>query len=95
MKELNSVKAKTVDSVFFETIANYVLDKEITSEVALETARYVLIDSLGCGFLALRYPECTKHLGPIVPGTIVPNGSRVPGTSFELDPVHAALISGV
>ncbi|MES1044510.1 bifunctional 2-methylcitrate dehydratase/aconitate hydratase [Heyndrickxia oleronia] len=93
MKELNSVKAKTVDSVF-ETIANYVLDKEITSEVALGTARYVLIDSLGCGFLALRYPECTKHLGPIVPGTIVPNGSRVPGTSFELDPVHAAFNIG-
>lgn len=93
MKELNSVKAKTVDSVI-ETIANYVLDKEITSDVALETARYVLIDSLGCGFLALRYPECTKHLGPIVPGTIVPNGSRVPGTSFELDPVHAAFNIG-
>lgn len=93
MKELNSVKSKTVDSVI-ETIANYVLDKEITSEVALETARYVLIDSLGCGFLALRYPECTKHLGPIVPGTIVPNGSRVPGTSFELDPVHAAFNIG-
>lgn len=93
MKELNFVKAKTVDSVI-ETIADYVLDKEITSEVALETARYVLIDSLGCGFLALRYPECTKHLGPIVPGTIVPNGSRVPGTSFELDPVHAAFNIG-
>nr|WP_259549076.1 bifunctional 2-methylcitrate dehydratase/aconitate hydratase [Heyndrickxia oleronia] len=93
MKELNSVKAKTVDSVI-ETIANYILDKEITSDVALETARYVLIDSLGCGFLALRYPECTKHLGPIVPGTIVPNGSRVPGTSFELDPVHAAFNIG-
>lgn len=91
--ELKSVKAKTVDSVI-ETIADYVLDKEITSEVALETARYVLIDSLGCGFLALRYPECTKHLGPIVPGTIVPNGSRVPGTSFELDPVHAAFNIG-
>ncbi|MGK4042438.1 bifunctional 2-methylcitrate dehydratase/aconitate hydratase [Heyndrickxia oleronia] len=93
MKELNSVKAKTVDSVI-ETIANYVLDREITSDVALETARYVLIDSLGCGFLALRYPECTKHLGPIVSGTIVPNGSRVPGTSFELDPVHAAFNIG-
>lgn len=93
MKELNFVKAKTFDSVI-ETIADYVLDKEITSEVALETARYVLIDSLGCGFLALRYPECTKHLGPIVPGTIVPNGSRVPGTSFELDPVHAAFNIG-
>ncbi len=93
MKELNFVKAKTFDSVI-ETISDYVLDKEITSEVALETARYVLIDSLGCGFLALRYPECTKHLGPIVPGTIVPNGSRVPGTSFELDPVHAAFNIG-
>lgn len=75
-------------------IADYVLDANIESEEALETAKNVLIDTLGCGFLALRYPECTKHLGPIVPGTIVPNGSRVPGTQFELDPVQAAFNIG-
>ncbi|MCH1626831.1 bifunctional 2-methylcitrate dehydratase/aconitate hydratase [Fredinandcohnia quinoae] len=81
------------DSII-ETIAEYVLNKKIESEVAFETARYVLIDTLGCGFLALRYPECTKHLGPIVPGTIVPFGSRLPGTQFKLDPVHAAFNIG-
>ncbi|WP_245732684.1 bifunctional 2-methylcitrate dehydratase/aconitate hydratase [Salinibacillus kushneri] len=81
------------DSVI-EEIADYVLDGEITSGEALETARYVLMDTLGCGFLALQYQECTKHLGPIVPGTIVPNGSRVPGTQYELDPVHAAFNIG-
>ena len=80
--------------VLLEEIADYVLNGEITSEEAIETARYVLMDTVGCGFLALRYPECTKHLGPIVPGTVVPNGSRVPGTSFELDPVQAAFNIG-
>ena len=71
-------------------IAEYVTDFEITSDEAYNTARYCLMDTLGCGFLALRFPECAKHLGPIVPGTVVPNGARVPGTQFELDPVKAA-----
>ena len=71
-------------------IAEYVSDFEITSDEAYDTARYCLMDTLGCGFLALRFPECAKHLGPIVPGTVVPNGARVPGTQFELDPVKAA-----
>ena len=71
-------------------IAEYVTDFEITSDEAYDTARYCLMDTLGCGFLALRFPECAKHLGPIVPGTVVPNGARVPGTQFELDPVKAA-----
>lgn len=75
-------------------IADYAADKKITSETAFETARYVLLDTLGCGLLALRYPECTKLLGPIVPGTIVPNGVPVPGTSYTLDPVHAAFNIG-
>ena len=75
-------------------IAEYVIEKEIDSEEAVETAKHVLIDSLGCGFLALRYPECTKLLGPIVPGTYVPNGSRVPSTQFVLDPVQAAFNIG-
>lgn len=75
-------------------IADYVLEYEEYSDTALETARYILMDTLGCGFLALRYPACTKLLGPIVPGTIVPNGARVPGTSFVLDPVQAAFNIG-
>ena len=71
-------------------IASYVAGVVIDSDLAYDTARYALMDPLGCGLLALRYPECTKLLGPIVPGIQVPNGSRVPGTSYELDPVSAA-----
>jgi 2-methylcitrate dehydratase len=71
-------------------IANYVCDYVIDSHEAYDTARNCLMDSLGCALLALQFPECTKHLGPIVPGTVVPNGARVPGTSFQLDPVKAA-----
>lgn len=73
-----------------QKIADYVLTYEITSEEALKTARYCLMDTLGCGLLALRFPECTKHLGPIVEGTTVPHGARVPGTALRLDPVKAA-----
>jgi len=71
-------------------IADYVLNYETYSTEALDTARNCLIDTIGCGLLALRFPECTKHLGPIVPGTTVRHGARVFGTSFELDPVKAA-----
>jgi 2-methylcitrate dehydratase len=71
-------------------IANYVCDYEIKSDEAYDTARNCLIDTLGCGLLALRFPECTKLLGPLVSGTVVPNGARVPGTQFTLDPVKAA-----
>ncbi|MCG6897999.1 MAG: bifunctional 2-methylcitrate dehydratase/aconitate hydratase [Thiocapsa sp.] len=71
-------------------IADYVSDFRIDSQAAVTTARHCLMDSLGCALLALQYPECTKHLGPIVPGTAVPNGARVPGTQFALDPVKAA-----
>ena len=75
-------------------IADYALGYEITSELAYTTARYCLIDTLGCGLEALEYPACTRLLGPVVPGTIVPNGARVPGTHFELDPVQAAFNIG-
>jgi 2-methylcitrate dehydratase len=75
-------------------IADYVLDFPIDSTLALETARNCLIDTLGCGLEALTYPACTKLMGPIVPGTIVPNGARVPGTQFQLDPVQAAFNIG-
>jgi 2-methylcitrate dehydratase len=75
-------------------IADYALNFEIDSDLAYTTARYCLIDTLGCGLEALEYPACTKLLGPIVPGTVVPNGARVPGTSFQLDPVQAAFNIG-
>jgi 2-methylcitrate dehydratase len=76
------------------TIAEYVTNYNVASSEAYNTARNCLIDTLGCGLLALRFPECTKHLGPIVPGTTVLNGARVPGTSHELDPVTAAFNIG-
>ncbi|MFZ4537405.1 bifunctional 2-methylcitrate dehydratase/aconitate hydratase [Propionivibrio sp.] len=75
-------------------IADYVLNYEIQSPLAYETACHSLIDTLGCGLEALEYPACTKLLGPIVPGTVVPNGARVPGTGFQLDPVQAAFNIG-
>ncbi|MCK5876982.1 MAG: bifunctional 2-methylcitrate dehydratase/aconitate hydratase [Candidatus Marithrix sp.] len=71
-------------------IANYVSNYTISSPEAYDTARNCLIDTLGCGLLALRFPECTKLLGPLVPGTTVKNGARVPGTNYEMDPVKAA-----
>ncbi|NOT03128.1 MAG: bifunctional 2-methylcitrate dehydratase/aconitate hydratase [Anaerolineales bacterium] len=75
-------------------IAEYVTNYQVTSDLAYETARYCLMDALGCAMLALNFPECTKLLGPIVDGTIVPNGARVPGTDYILDPVTAAFNLG-
>ncbi len=75
-------------------IADYVCNYEIQSNEAYDTARNCLMDTLGCGLEALDYPACTKLLGPIVPGTVVPNGAKVPGTEFQLDPVQAAFNIG-
>src|ERR1700684_3306169 len=75
-------------------IADYVCGYAIESELAYATARNCLIDTLGCGLEALEYPACTKLLGPVVPGTIVPNGVTFPGTAFQLDPVQAAFNIG-
>jgi 2-methylcitrate dehydratase len=75
-------------------IARYARDVHIESPSAFDTARHCLLDTLGCGFLALGFPECTKLLGPVVPGTTVPNGTRVPGTGYQLDPVEAAFQIG-
>jgi 2-methylcitrate dehydratase len=75
-------------------IADYVDRYPVKSKLAWETARLCLIDSLGCAFEALGYPACTKLLGPVVPGTTVPNGAKVPGTPFVLDPVSAAFNLG-
>ncbi|MGE5168922.1 MAG: bifunctional 2-methylcitrate dehydratase/aconitate hydratase, partial [Rudaea sp.] len=75
-------------------IADYVAKYRIDSDEAYRTAHYCLLDTLGCGFEALSYPACTKLLGPIVPGTAVPHGAKVPGTPYQLDPVHAAFNLG-
>ena len=81
------------DQVLVE-IADYVVNHDIQSSMAYATARYCLMDTLGCGLEALSYTACTQLLGPIVPGTVVANGARVPGTQFELDPVQAAFNIG-
>ena len=81
------------DALFCE-LADYVLGPQIHSDEAYDTARYCLMDSLGCGFLALGYPACTKLLGPIVPSALMANGARVPGTGYVLDPVAAAFNIG-
>ena len=75
-------------------IADYVCNYEVESELAFETAHYCLMDTLACGFQALDYPACTKLMGPVVPGATLPGGARVPGTSYELDPVLAAFNIG-
>ncbi|NDI34088.1 bifunctional 2-methylcitrate dehydratase/aconitate hydratase [Chengkuizengella sediminis] len=95
MSQITSPNTDTqsFDSLIKE-IAEYAVNYKVNSSEAYDTAKYVLIDSLGCAMLALRFPECTKHLGPIVPGTNVENGVRVPGTQFVLDPVQGAFNIG-
>ena len=74
-----------------QDITDYVLEYDVTqSDEAMETARYCWMDTIGCGLYALNYPACTKMLGPVVPGAGMPDGARVPGTSYQLDPVRAA-----
>jgi 2-methylcitrate dehydratase len=75
-------------------IADYAANYVTASPEAIDTARYDLMDTLGCGLLALQYPECVKHLGPVVPGATLRDGARVPGTDWQLDPVHAAFNLG-
>jgi 2-methylcitrate dehydratase len=75
-------------------IADYVIDATIDSQEAIDTARYMLLDSLACAMLAMKFPDCVKHLGPLVPGGELHGGARVPGTHFELDPVQAAFNIG-
>jgi 2-methylcitrate dehydratase len=80
--------------LLLQEIADYVLDAQIESAEAWQTARYCLCDALGCALLALGYPACNKLIGPVVPGAILPGGARVPGTGCELDPVQAAFCIG-
>ncbi|KXT11708.1 hypothetical protein AC579_6965 [Pseudocercospora musae] len=75
-------------------MADYIHNYKITSDLAIDTARFVFLDTIGCGLRALEFPSCTKLLGPVVPGTIVPNGTRVPGTPYVLDPINGAFNIG-
>src|SRR3990167_1185284 len=77
-----------------QDIVRYVLDTTPPSQTALETAWYVFLDSFACALMALRYPNCTRLLGPIVPGATCPGGARVPGTTYQLEPVQAAFNFG-
>jgi 2-methylcitrate dehydratase len=91
--DYKSAKRPDPDSALV-AIADYAHAATITSKIAYDTARYCLMDTLACGFQALKYPACTKLLGPVVPGAVMPGGARVPGTSYELDPVQAAFSIG-
>ncbi len=91
--DIRSAKRADWDQVLVD-IADYVCDFEIDSDLAYETAHYMLMDTIACGFQALDYPACTKLLGPVVPGATLPGGARVPGTSYELEPVQAAFNIG-
>lgn len=93
LHDTKSAERPAPDAVL-TAIADYALSYRVSSEAAYETAYYCLMDTLACGFQALQYPACTKLLGPVVPGAVMPGGSRVPGTSYELDPVQAAFNIG-
>jgi 2-methylcitrate dehydratase len=91
--DYKSAQRPAPDKVLVD-IADYALSYQVQSPAAYETAFYCLMDTLACGFQALKYPACTKLLGPVVPGATMPGGARVPGTSYELDPVQAAFNIG-
>ncbi len=91
--DIRSTERPEPDQVLID-IADYVCNTKIDSDLAYETAHYCLMDTLACGFQALDYPACTKLLGPVVPGATLPGGSRIPGTSYELEPVMGAFNIG-
>ena len=91
--DIKSAERPAPDHVL-TAIADYSLSFEIDSSLAYETAGYCLMDTLACGFQALKYPACTKLMGPVVPGATLTNGARVPGTAYELDPITAAFNIG-
>src|SRR6266481_1128605 len=91
--DIKSAERPAPDHVL-TAIADYSLSYDISSPLAYETASYCLMDTLACGFQALKYPACTKLMGPVVPGATLTGGARVPGTSYELDPINAAFNIG-
>ena len=90
---IKQTKRPDPDSLLID-IADYIVDARPESAEARSTARYCLMDTLGCGLLALNYPACTRMMGPVVPGASLANGARCPGTAYELDPVMAAFNIG-
>jgi 2-methylcitrate dehydratase len=92
-QDIKSAERPAPDPIL-TAIADYALNFEIKSKLAYETATYCLMDTLACGFQALKYPSCTKLMGPVVPGATLTNGARVPGTAYELDPINAAFNIG-
>ena len=91
--DIKSAERSAPDQVL-TAIADYALNLQISSALAYETASYCLMDTLACGFQALKFPACAKLLGPVVPGATLSGGARVPGTSYELDPINAAFNIG-
>jgi len=91
--DIRSAERPAPDPIL-SAIADYALNFEVKSKLAYDTAAYCLMDTLACGFQALKYPACTKLMGPVVPGATLTNGARVPGTAFELDPIGAAFNIG-
>src|SRR3984893_16946846 len=91
--DIKSAERPAPDHVL-TAIADYSLSYEISSALAYEPASYCLMDTLACGFQALKYPACTRLMGPVVPGATLTGGARVPGTSYELDPINAAFNIG-
>jgi 2-methylcitrate dehydratase len=91
--DIKSAERPAPDSIL-TAIADYALSFDIKSALAYDTAAYCLMDTLACGFQALKYPACTKLMGPVVPGATLTNGARVPGTAYELDPINAAFNIG-
>ena len=91
--DIKSALRPDTDAVL-ASIGDYALGYKISSDIAYETAYYCLMDTLACGFQALKYPACTRLLGPVVPGATLARGARVPGTSYELDPINAAFNIG-
>ena len=91
--DIKSAERPAPDQVL-KDIADYASSYEIKSTLAYETAAFCLMDTLACGFQALKYPACTKLMGPVVPGATLTGGARVPGTAYELDPITAAFNIG-
>lgn len=94
MSEHQSTVSHAQYDELIEEIAHYTAREPITSDLAWKTAHWALMDALASGLFALRFPECAKMMGPVVPGAVLPGGARVPGTSYELDPVQAAFNIG-
>src|SRR5436305_15299017 len=94
MSHANPEQGRPLADPLLQQLADYTLNTRIDSAEAWQTARYCLLDALGCGLLALGYPACAKLIGPVVPEAVLPGGARVPGTRYELDPVQAAFCIG-